>query len=172
MLVSVRRRFSRSASLSPNEIQAAKIYWLKIMQVELFPNELASLVQNCPLPKSRSLSSFNSYVDSDGLLRVGGRLCHSHLPEAIKHFILLRSHPLLSLIISHHHLKTLHGRLQLTLASLRNEFWILRVRTTVRAVLYICIKYTRERTEVPVELMGDLPDVRVNRAPRAFAHRR
>lgn len=140
------------------------------MQSELFPNELSSLLQNRPLPKSKPLASFNPYLDSEGLLRVGGRLRHSRLPDAIKHLILLRSHPLLSLIIIHHHIRTLHGVSQLTLASLRNEFWILCARATVRAVLYTCIQCTREKAEVPVELMGDLPDVRVNRSSRAFAH--
>lgn len=139
------------------------------MQSELFPSELTSLKQNQPLRKSKYLSSFSPYVDADGLLRVGGRLRHSNLPEVIKHPIILRSHSLLSLLILHHHLRTLHGGSQLTLASLRNEFWILRARA-VRAVLYQCVQCTRERAEIPIELMGDLPDIRVNRAIRVFEH--
>ena len=56
---------------------------------------------------------------------------------------------------------------QLTLASLRHEFWILRARATIRFVLYKC---TRVHADVPVELMGDLPAARLNRTARAFIH--
>ncbi|XP_011687752.1 PREDICTED: uncharacterized protein LOC105449960 [Wasmannia auropunctata] len=159
-----------SASLQPDEIDKAKFYWLRSIQADMFPLELAALSRQSPLPKSSSLSSLNPYLDSDGLLRVGGRLRHARLPGATKNPIVVRSHPLLSLIIEHHHMRTLHAGPQLTLASLRSEFWLLRSRATVRSVLYKCIKCTRERAEVPVELMGDLPDVRVNRTSRAFVH--
>jgi len=43
-------------------------------------------------------------------------------------------------------------------------------RATVRSVLYKCIPYTRERVDVPVELMSNLPAARVNRTARAFVH--
>lgn len=157
-------------ALSPDEIQEAKRYWLKTMQLEMFPDELSKLQNQSPVPKSSSLASLNPYVDSQGLLRVGGRLRHSRLPDSTKNPIVIRSHPLLSLLIMHHHLRTLHGGPQLTLASLRNEFWILRARSAVRNVIYRCIPCTRETAKIPVELMGDLPDVRVNRSSRAFVH--
>ena len=51
---------------------------------------------------------------------------------------------------------------QLMLASLRHKFWILRAHATIRSVLYKCISCTRERANVPIELMGDLPAARVN----------
>ncbi|XP_024893685.1 uncharacterized protein LOC112468635 [Temnothorax curvispinosus] len=140
------------------------------MQSELFAEERGLLARQRSVPKSCALSSLNPYLDSEGLIRVRGRLRQSHLPEAMKNPIILSSHHLLSLIIQHHHLKTLHAGPQLTLASLRNEFWILRASAVVRAVLFKCIACTREKAEVPVELMGDLPDVRVNRASRAFVH--
>jgi len=59
---------------------------------------------------------------------------------------------------------------QLTLVSLRNEFWILRFRVTIRSVLYKCIPCTRELAEVSVELMSDLPAVRINRTARTYIH--
>jgi len=51
---------------------------------------------------------------------------------------------------------------QLTLASLRHKFWILRAHATIRSVLYKCIPCTRERANVSIELMGDLPAARAN----------
>ena len=77
---------------------------------------------------------------------------------------------MLLVLIIQHHLRTLHVGPQLMLASLHHEFWILRARATVRSVLYKCIPYTRERVDVPVELMSNLPAARVNRTARAFVH--
>ncbi|KAG5327787.1 YI31B protein, partial [Pseudoatta argentina] len=51
---------------------------------------------------------------------------------------------------------------QLTLASLRHEFWILRAHDNVRSVLYKCVPCTRER--------ADLPVARVNHTAGAFVH--
>lgn len=64
----------------------------------------------------------------------------------------------------------LHGSPQLTLASLRTEFWIIRTCTCVRAVLYKYVWCTRKSVKVPTKLMGDLPLARVNRATRAFSY--
>ncbi|XP_071581069.1 uncharacterized protein [Temnothorax nylanderi] len=159
-----------SLALAPREIQTAKIFWLKEIQGETFPQETASLTANSRVSKSSSLVALNPYLDTDGLIRVGGRLQKSDLPDSAKHPIVLQSHPLLCLIISHAHHTTLHGGPHITLAHLRTEFWILRDRATVRAVLYRCVKCAREKAIVPAELMGNLPDVRVNRSSRAFEH--
>ncbi|XP_018371806.1 PREDICTED: uncharacterized protein LOC108766801 [Trachymyrmex cornetzi] len=161
---------SDTAILISEEIQTAKRYWLKIMQSDLFSNEIVALNQKRAVSKSSPLSILNPYMDEDGLIRIRGRLRRAYLPGATKNPIVLHAHPLLVLIIQHHHLRTLHAGSQLTLASLGNEFWILRARATVRSVLYKCLQCTRERAAVPVELMGDLPAVRVNRTVRAFIH--
>ncbi|XP_029170129.1 uncharacterized protein LOC114939860 [Nylanderia fulva] len=170
-----RLRSSKSASssqaiLHPEEIQKAKHYWLRVMQSEMFSVEISTLQRQLPLQKTSSLSTLNPYLDADGFLRIRGRLRHACLSETTKNPLVLRAHPLLVLIIQHHDLRTLHAGPQLTLASLRNEFWILRSRATVRAVLYQCVQCTCERAKKPVELMGDLPEARVNRAARAFIH--
>ena len=140
------------------------------MQLDMFPNEIAALKQKRLVPKSSPLSVLNPYIDEDGLIRIRGKLRRTCLPEASKNLIILRAHPLLVLIIQHHHLRTFHIDSQLTVASLRQEFWILRARATVRSVLYKCIPCTRERPDVPVELMGDLPAASVNRTARAFVY--
>ncbi|XP_032684998.1 uncharacterized protein LOC116850611 [Odontomachus brunneus] len=140
------------------------------MQSDMFRDEIVALSQKRSVPKSSPLSVLNPYMDEHGLIRIRGRLRRACLPEAMKNPIILRTHPLLVLIIQHHHLRTLHAGSQLTLRSLRNEFSILRARATVRSVLYKCIPCTRERAAVPVELMGNLPAARVNRTVRAFIH--
>ncbi|XP_024881085.1 uncharacterized protein LOC112460568 [Temnothorax curvispinosus] len=159
-----------STSLRAGEINQAKLHWLRTMQADTFPRELLHLTDRKPMPIASPLASLNPYLDSDGLIRVGGRLRHACLPGSTKNPVVLRTHPLLTLLIEHHHLRTLHAGSRLTLASLRSEFWILRARSTVRSVLHKCVRCVRERAEIPFELMGDLPDARVNRVAKAFAH--
>ncbi|XP_018338771.1 PREDICTED: uncharacterized protein LOC108746473 [Trachymyrmex septentrionalis] len=135
------------------------------MQSDMFPNEIAALKQKRLVTKNCPLSVLNPYMNEDKLIRIRRRLRRACLPEAMKNSVVLRAHALLELIIQHHHLTTLHAGSQLTLASLRHEAWILRA-----TVLYKCIPCTRDRADVPVELMGDLPAARINRTARAFVY--
>jgi len=151
-------------------VQTARIFWLKTIQEESFPQEILSLSKTKGVDKTSLLIALNPYLDTDHLIRVGGRLEKSDLPESAKHPIVLRSHPLVSLIISHAHEQTLHGGPQLTLAHLRTDLWILRAQATVRMVLYRCVKCAREKAAISAELMGNLPDVRVNKSVRTFEH--
>lgn len=101
---------------------------------------------------------------------MGGRLRYAPLPYRIRHPILLASHPLVHLIALQAHHRTLHGGPQLTVGILRQEFWIIRARSIVKAVIHRCIVCVRERAAIPVQLMGDLPKMRVLLPPRSFAH--
>lgn len=157
-------------AIQPDEMHQATCFWIKRMQQEMFPIELVSITTGAPLKKTSPLASLNPFCDPDGVIRVGGRLQKSALSEKSKHPVILRSHPLLDLMISDFHRKALHAGSQLTLTLLREEFWILRARTTVRAVLYRCVQCARERAAVSTELMGNLPEVRVTRSARAFTH--
>ncbi|XP_076659879.1 uncharacterized protein LOC143363163 [Halictus rubicundus] len=158
-----------TTALLPDEVAEAKRHWLKRIQADTSPQELRTLAAHGTVPKSSPLSSLNPYLDSDGLIRAKGRLSKAQ-PETENEPIILRSHPLLSLLIHHTHLTHLHAGPQLTLACLRHEYWILRARATVRAVLYRCVPCTRERAAIPHQLMGDLPASRITKAERAFIH--
>ncbi|XP_011167678.1 uncharacterized protein LOC105201381 [Solenopsis invicta] len=72
------------------------------------------------------------------------------------------------MIIRHAHWRSLHADVQLTLATLRRDYWILRARSLVRSVLHQCVTCARERVVVPVQLMGQLPRARVSAPACAF----
>lgn len=159
-----------SKALNASEVQTAKNFWLRQMQQDLFPEELNALRHQRPLNKSSAILSLNPFLDEDNLMRVGGRLRNAKLSEQQKHPILLKSHPILTLIINHAHLRALHAGSQLTISILRHEYWILRARPTVRTILHKCVKCAREKAAPQNVLMGDLPDFRVTRSTRAFLH--
>lgn len=60
------------------------------------------------------------------------------------------------------HHRTLHGGTQLTLATLRQRYWILQGRQSVKALIHRCITCARWRATSGQQIMGDLPAVRVN----------
>jgi len=156
--------------LNPTEIKCAETFWVRSLQSEIFPCEMSLLRKTTPIKKSSPLLSLNPYLDTERLIRVRGRLRNATLLSDVRNPIVLKDHPLVRLIIMDAHNRTLHAGSQLTLARLREKFWIIRARSLVRAVLYKCVPCARERAQIPTELMGDLPPVRVNRSTRAFEH--
>ncbi|XP_036145841.1 uncharacterized protein LOC118646627 [Monomorium pharaonis] len=172
-----RRRSVDSSSLisslhTPSllECKSAKTFWLKSIQSELFSVEIRALTAGKTVPTRSSLAALTPFLDCDGILRVGGRLRHAPLPYKTRHPVLLASHPLVNLIALQAHLRVLHGGLQLTLNTLRHEYWIVRARSLVKAVIHNCTVCCRERAAIPVQLMGDLPKARVSTPSRPFSH--
>lgn len=103
-------------------------------------------------------------LDRD-LLRVGGRLSHSSVNYDTKHpWIIPTGSELTSLIILDTHERTLHGGAQLTLATLRREYWIHKGRAMVRAAINKCDDCWRYSNQFNGQLMGDLPQARVTPA--------
>ncbi|XP_011690496.1 PREDICTED: uncharacterized protein LOC105451622 [Wasmannia auropunctata] len=159
-----------SLALSPHDCKQARLFWLKSIQREVFPEERHLLMKGHPLPARSSILSLNPFLDADELIRVGGRLRNAPLSFNVKYPILLSSHSLVTLIIRQAHLRSLHAGSQLTIATLRQEFWILRARNLVKSVIHQCVECTRERAAIPSQLMGNLPKVRVSPSTRAFLH--
>ena len=58
-----------------------------------------------------------------------------------------RLHKLVTLIISHHHKKTLHGGVSSTMSSVREKFWIPRLRVLVKKGVYRCNLCKRYRVK-------------------------
>lgn len=161
---------ANASALSVDECRRARVFWLQRIQAECFPLEQAALARERSLPSKSALISLNPFLGEDKLIRVGGRLANAPLPRMTKHPVILASHPLVKLIVQHAHLRSLHAGTQLTLATVRREFWILRARSVVRSVIHRCVPCVREGAAAPVQLMGDLPAVRVTPPRRAFLH--
>lgn len=159
-----------SRHLTVSELETERRFWIKSVQGCSFSSEFKVLYQGQSLPKSNSLSSLTPYIDSQGLLRVGGRLQHSQLPDNAKHpFILPKESVLTTLIISDAHSRTLHGGTQITLSFTRQNYWIIRGRTAVKSFILKCVRCTRFRQQRAQQLMGQLPIERVTPS-RPFLH--
>ncbi|KAL7723180.1 hypothetical protein ACLKA6_017708, partial [Drosophila palustris] len=76
------------------------------------------------LSTKSEIRSLQPILDSEGLLRVEGRLQNSDLDYEAKHPLLLpRRHPVTAAIIALYHQRFMHAVLQSLLAALRQRFW-------------------------------------------------
>lgn len=152
------------------ELQEALQRWIIISQENSFQSELLSLRKNRELSSKSHILSLNPFIDDLGVLRVGGRIQNSNLPFFEKHPIILSNKCHLSeLIIRQLHLVSLHGGPQLVLGLLRKKYWVLNARNAVRLHIYRCIKCHRFKATSASQLMGSLPEPRIN-LTRAFTH--
>ncbi|XP_025266782.1 uncharacterized protein LOC112638782 [Camponotus floridanus] len=157
-------------ALSATECRNARHFWIRVIQAVIFSKEFQALRNNQPLPSGSPLAALRPFLDEEEIIRIGGRLRHSALSFAAKNPILLAPHPIVKLILRHSHVRALHAGVQLTLATVRQDYWVLRARTQVKQIIHQCVNCVREKAEIPAQLMGDLPQARISTPARAFSH--
>ena len=156
--------------LSCEELESALQSLIKQVQSSFFGPEIKNLNLKKEVKPTSKILQLHPFLDLRGILRVGGRLHKANLPESVKHPIILpHNHHLTDLIIQDCHLTTLHGGFQLIWTTLKQKFWILRARDTIRHHVRRCVVCRRQRAETAKQLMGSLPSARVNPG-RAFCH--
>ncbi|UYV85166.1 hypothetical protein LAZ67_X004794 [Cordylochernes scorpioides] len=134
--------------------KAIQVLVKSIQQVEFFTE--------IKLLKSNKLTSLNPFLDTQGLLRVGGRLKYSYLNENQKFPLLLpKNHHITNLIIDDIHRKYLHAGPQLVLSILRKNDWILGARDAVKKIIKKCLICLKFKSTTIHQIMGNLPPERI-----------
>ncbi|GBM69371.1 hypothetical protein AVEN_272189-1 [Araneus ventricosus] len=150
---------------APSKIkrQNAEIYILREVQVRTFGNEIHSLEQCGNVTPNSKLKSLSPFLDSQGILRVGGRLRNSILPYNSKHPILLPAkHKVTDMIIQYYHKIQFHSGPQALLYNIRQKFWPLNGRNLCRKIVHSCVTCFKANPKISSQKMGDLPEDRVN----------
>ena len=130
----VRYPTNQCSYLSVDELSRAERYWIKISQHDSLSRELAILASSntTKLPKNSSLKVFNPFLDSYGLMRVGGRLSNTKLPYSKMHPMILHGkHIITKRIIYTEHICMLHADPTLLSSSITSQFHIINLRNTV-----------------------------------------
>ena len=149
--------------VSSNNLVDAELVQIRNEQKRLLKEEISLLSQDLPLPSRHPFLPLTPFWDTNlKILRVGGRISQSTLPELKKHPILVpRNSPLVSLIISFYHEKTLHGGCQLTMFTIKQKFWIIGLKAKVKQVIKNCVTCARFCLKMSPPIMGDLPIERI-----------
>lgn len=149
--------------LMSQEITKARLKIFSLVQQATFADEMSSLQnqRDC----STRLQRLKPFLDSDGILRVGGRLNRSSLPSDVRHPVLLpKKHHVVDLIVDHYHKTHLHSGPQLTQALLAQSVWILCARSVIRSRIFKCVTCFKNKPRNTTPLMGDLPPSRITPA--------
>ena len=161
------------------EIQGAETEILKYIQEESFKEErdvLSKVGQQThsrcakALKKSSKISNLDP-VMKGGLLRVGGRLGRAPIDEDAKHpTILPKNHHVVLLIVSHYHHLSGHSGVEYTLSLIRQKYWIINGRRSVRTILNQCISCKKRQAPAAHQKMADLPEDRTTPLKPPFTY--
>ena len=123
------RRSACAEHLTASELLDAEYHWLKTIQHEYYLEEITSLKKKKPLKSSSSILTLHPFLDSVGLLRIGGRSRLSDISYDVKHPIILNGkHPVTKLLVWTEHLRLSHAGPTLLAASLSRRYHIVRGR--------------------------------------------
>ncbi|XP_045541437.1 uncharacterized protein LOC123722922 [Papilio machaon] len=159
------RRFlspKSTGTLKAKELGQALKTCIKMCQRHYFQEEMNNLKKHGKVNKKSRFTSLNPFLDSEDILRVGGRLQMAALENDMKHPILIPhgSH-LTSLLIDDAHQKTLHGGPQLMANYLRSKYWIINAKSLIRQHVWKCVVCVRHSAKCRQQMMGQLPEARV-----------
>ena len=145
------------------------------------PEDLTDAIERCirrssGQPKQwirelHSLDRFRPCVDSDGLLRIEGRLNKSpELTDKMKHPLIIPSRCAFTrLVVLKYHTDNLHVGVQHALLSTRKKFWIVNGHASVKQYLNQCGRCALEKAKPVRQLMADLPADRISVSHKPFA---
>ena len=159
----------RKGPLSAEEIELAEKKILLDCQSRSFSTEIAALRTGNPVKSDGRLRQMSPFLDSEGVLRVGGRLDAAPVPYSTRHPAILPARDdVTRLVVTHSHSKVLHSGQERTLTEVRRAYWFTRARSTVRRILHQCTVCRRPIARPEVPRMADLPVVLFNTS-RAFS---
>ena len=101
-------------------------------------------------------------MDASGMLKIGGRLNHTDLPDYQKHPIILSAQdPFTKLLFLHYHLQLGHCGPSALLTHAGNVYHIVGGRKLARSVCSNCVVCRASAAKASTQLLGQLPPERV-----------
>jgi len=107
---------------------------------------------------AKPLARLCPFIDSEGVIRVGGRLRHSLLTYDCRHPIFLSKRSHLALLLCRRwHRISCHAGPRVEAAMVSQQFWIVAVRSVLHQVSSTCATCVRFDQQPPQPLKADLP---------------
>ncbi|XP_077990938.1 uncharacterized protein LOC144445269 [Glandiceps talaboti] len=123
-----------TAELSAQEIKTAEKLWISNIQSDCYGDEIKLLKSN-ERKHGQLVKQLKLFVDTDNIVRCGGRLHNAPLTETAKFPALLpKYHHFTRLIVQYHHRHSKHIGLQGTVTAIRQYYWIPSIRVTRKCV--------------------------------------
>ncbi|GBN73237.1 hypothetical protein AVEN_155507-1 [Araneus ventricosus] len=141
----------KGGTLDLQEVEAAEKFILKQVQSQCF--------------SGNGKLNLQTFLDSDGLLRVKTKISQrSDIPTFRFPILLPSKHAVIGKLIFEKHVELSHAGIQILMSSLRENYWILKSRKTIRQVIRTCVICQRFASR-PLEVVSaPLPEDRVRDA--------
>ncbi|KAK0131909.1 hypothetical protein N1851_033296 [Merluccius polli] len=144
-------------TLTVKDLEEAETSVITYTQRKAFPAEITTLEMTPPrVHKSSRICKLDPVLD-EGILRVGGRLHKSAMPEETKHPCILPKDSHMSILLSRHiHERCGHSGRNHMLSELWKRYWIEKGNSVARKVLSRCVVCRRMRGKAGEQKMADL----------------
>ncbi|KAG7300640.1 hypothetical protein JYU34_014941 [Plutella xylostella] len=165
------RRPKGDYCLDVDLMRKAETLVIRKSQQDAFGQEIECLRNNKPLPSNSRLMKLTPYLDDDGLLRVEGRIdkVTGVSTSTTRPAILDGKHRVAQLLVEHEHRRALHGAHEHVVNELRQRYWVVKLRSAVRAAAARCPLCRRRRAAPAAQRMGPLPAARLQHHRRPFS---
>lgn len=126
--------------ITVDELNRAEDFWIKHVQQLHFTNEIKCVKMHKNVSEKSSLKELNPQFNEKEMIIVHGRLQYAEFSPLRKFPIILpaKSH-LSKIVIEKAHTRSLHGTIHLTLATLRQEYWVINARNIVKMHIHKCM---------------------------------
>ncbi|XP_037930880.1 uncharacterized protein LOC119665718 [Teleopsis dalmanni] len=155
--------------LTVEEFRRADAAIFRSHQTTQFFTDISRLKNSCEIDHRNKMVNLNPFLDKNQVLRVGGRLINAKIGFDKKHPIIIAKGHLANLIINEAHRETLHGGHRLMENVIKRRYWIFGLKNLIKKCIRECVRCTRYKALKQKQLMGDLPEYRVN-VSAPFAH--
>ncbi|XP_037528681.1 uncharacterized protein LOC119405929 [Rhipicephalus sanguineus] len=169
-IIRVARRAKSSSQQEMDSIEVlsrAKLIIIHAVQQDVFSEELRCIQRGEPVHKTSSLRKLDPFLDSHGLIRVGGRLNKGDIPDEEKNPLIIPGrHHVAKLLVRYHHDCVQHQGRHITEGAVRAAgFWIVGGKRCISSVLEACISCKKLRGRFHDQKMADLPADRISTEP-------
>ena len=129
--------------ITAEELHKMNLKWVKDTQLTVYRKEINNLqliMKQPKTPRVPLVRQLRLFLDTDGLLRCGGRIHNAPVSEITKFPYLLPSrHSLSRLVILDIHVRLCHSGTATTVTALRQSYWIPAARQYVKSILHHCV---------------------------------
>lgn len=154
-------RESVGQDLSTDDLSMAENAIIQFCQKKRFNSEIYALTSGNPVKRSSTIYRLNPSL-KDGLLRVGGRLSHTAMPEQSKHPVILsKDQHIAMLILKHIHEKNRTQWEKLHHFKLSKKYQMTHANAAAKKILASCIFRKRHKGKLCNQKMADRPKERI-----------
>ncbi|XP_055910735.1 uncharacterized protein LOC129945101 [Eupeodes corollae] len=152
------RERATSFVLNVEELELAEAYWLRYIQFDFYSNEIYFLQKKNLVPKDSKIVQLCPFLDTNGLMRLGGRLQCLEETLDLKHPIILPKNSYVTeLIVKDYHERATHGGVNMVLSLMSSRFWVPKGRQLIKRLLSKCTDCRRLWGKPACQPFGPLP---------------